>query len=101
MEDERYLLEMTAREAAEEMGITLEQLAFYFKMYIGMDFRSWRKHIRIEKSKILMRQMPHLNYSTIGEYVGIPDRGNFRREFYEVCGMWPSEWKERNVNQSR
>ncbi|MCQ2170033.1 MAG: helix-turn-helix domain-containing protein [Bacteroidales bacterium] len=92
---------MTPREAAEEMGISVEQLSFYFKMYEKMEFRCWRKHLRIEKAKTIILNNPHLSMSAVGEYVGIPDRGNFRREFYEVCNEWPSKWKEANVNQSK
>ncbi len=99
VEEERYLLEMTPREAAEELGTSMEQMSFYFRMYVGTEFRCWRKQMRIEKAKIIMKLKPELPFSTIGEYVGISDKGNFRRQFYEVCHEWPAQWKERNVKR--
>ncbi|MCQ2174067.1 MAG: helix-turn-helix domain-containing protein [Bacteroidales bacterium] len=93
----RYLVEMSIGEAADELGLDHTQLAFYFRFYEHTEFRIWRKRMRIEYACRLMKERPDLPLSSIGEYVGIPDRSNFRREFYEICGMFPSEWKEQNV----
>lgn len=90
---------MSTREAAEELGLETAQLSFYFRFHKHTEFRIWRKEMRIRYACRLMKERPDLPVSTIGEYVGIPDRSNFRREFYEVCGMFPSEWRERHCRR--
>lgn len=96
VKNKRHLLEMTASEAAEEMNLSREQMAYYFRMYKGQDFRSWRKTMRIKEACRLIRERQDLPFSVIGEYVGISDKSNFRREFFEVCGVLPAEWKRRH-----
>lgn len=92
----RHLLEMTPQQAAEELHLSQEQLAYYFRMHKKSAFRVWRKVQRIKAACELMKERTDLPFSTVGEYVGIPDKSNFRRAFYEVCGMYPADWKKRH-----
>lgn len=96
VENGRYLLEMTSQEAAEELHLSQEQLAYHFRMHKKAEFRVWRKTMRIKAACELMKERVDLPFCTVGEYVGIPDKSNFRRAFYEVCGMYPAEWKKRH-----
>lgn len=93
-----YLLETTQREVADELKLSLEQLAYHFRMYKKLPFRVWRKHMRIKAACSLMKERPDLPLYAVGEYVGIPDKSNFRRAFYEVCGKYPLEWKKKHCH---
>ena len=80
---------------AEELGISMEQLSYYCRSVLGVHFLTWRKQLRIAEAQRLLRADPALSLQVVGERVGITDRTNFRRQFYEVCGCLPAEWLER------
>ena len=78
---------------ADELGVSKEQLSFYFSNRIHRRFDTWRKELRIEEAKILLVDFPDVPASAVGAMVGIPDKSNFRRQFYEQTGCTPSEWR--------
>ena len=78
---------------AEDLGVSKEQLSYFFTNRLRQRFRSWRKELRIEEAKSLLLSFPHLSASAIGAMVGIPDKSNFRKQFYELTGCTPSEWR--------
>ena len=80
-------------DVAEELGVTSQQLAWYFKNVHGTSFTQWRKQLRIEDARILMSTRPELSISQIGRMVGIPDRSNFGKRFKDVMGCMPSEYR--------
>ena len=78
---------------ADELGVSKEQLSFYFSNRIHRRFDTWRMELRIEEAKILLVDFPDVPASAVGAMVGIPDKSNFRRQFYEQTGFTPSEWR--------
>lgn len=78
---------------ATELGFSREQLSFFFSNSVRQRFSSWRKELRIEEAKALLLEYPDLPASAIGAMVGIPDKSNFRRQFQELTGCTPGEWR--------
>lgn len=78
---------------AADLNVSKEQLSYFFSHTVGQRFSSWRKSIRIEDAKILLLTRDDLSVTQIGTLVGIPDKSNFRRQFYEITGCFPCEWR--------
>lgn len=76
-----------------DLNVSKEQLAYFFSHTVGQKFLSWRKSIRIEDAKILLLTRKDLSITQIGTLVGIPDKSDFRRQFYEITGCFPFEWR--------
>ena len=92
----RYAVpDATLGDVAEEIGVSQVQLSFYFRVILGIRFSTWRKRIRIRDAKILLIQEPDKSLASIGEAVGIADKSDFRRQFREIVGMSPAEYREK------
>ena len=82
-------------DVAERFGISKEELSWYCHAIYGCGFLSIRKELRIYEAKRIIEENPFLPLNTIGEMVGITDKTNFRRQFYEVTGETPQECRDR------
>ena len=82
-------------DVAEKFGISKDELSWYCHSTYGCGFLSIRKELRIFEAKRIIEENPYLPLNTIGEMVGISDKTNFRRQFYEVTGETPQEWRDR------
>lgn len=80
-------------EIAGELNVSKEQLTYFFSHKVGKKFFSWRKCIRIEDAKVLLLTREDLSITQIGTLVGIPDKSDFRRQFHEITGCYPYEWR--------
>ena len=87
-------LNKSREETAAELGVSKELLYTYFKLKIGIDFRTWRTQLRIEEAKGLLLDSNRTSTNLIGEMVGFSDRSNFHRQFKKIVGISPKEWRE-------
>lgn len=78
---------------AGELNVSKEQLSYFFSHQVGKKFLTWRKSLRIEDAKTLLLTREDLSITQIGTLVGIPDKSDFRRQFYEITGCYPYEWR--------
>lgn len=85
--------DMSMAEVAEEFGVSEEALSFYFSSVVGERFSSFRKRLRLEEARRLICENPDSKLSHVASRVGIPDKCNFRKQFYSVYGIPPSEWQ--------
>ena len=91
--DKRWNEDRSMLETAGDIGVSQEQLSLYFRVVIGKAFLHWRKEIRIEEAKNLLLKDKSVPMLIIAESVGINDKSNFRRQFKEVTGYTPAEWR--------
>ncbi|MCR5314037.1 MAG: helix-turn-helix domain-containing protein [Bacteroidaceae bacterium] len=95
VENKRYTdTTQSVKEIAEELGVSYNFLTFYFAQTVGEQFRMWRRSLRIEEAKRLLKEEPELSIPEIGEQVGYNDRGNFYRHFTQSVGLTPTAYKE-------
>ncbi len=80
-------------QVAEALDICHEQLSAYFILRFGQHFLRWRKEVRIEEAAKLLLSDRDIPTAIIGEAVGISDKSNFRKQFKQVKGCTPSEWR--------
>jgi len=98
IEEKGYRDEMDITETAAALGVSAQQLSYYFKHVVGKPFTQWRKEMRIEDAKVLLKE-PDLSISEIAGLVGIPDKSNFRKRFSDVTGCTPKEWRKMQLNR--
>ncbi len=79
----------------EELHTTRQVLHEYMVRTKGMTFRTWRNRLRIEDAKQLL-QAGDIPISEIYLTVGYTDRSNFHRQFTEVTGLTPLEYRKKN-----
>ena len=97
IEDKGYRDELEVAEVADALGVSTQQLSYYFKHVMGKSFTQWRKEMRVEDAKALLRDT-ELSISEIAGLVGIPDKSNFRKRFTDVAGCTPKEWRRMQLN---
>lgn len=91
--DKRWAEDKSIDEIAKDLGIKKQQLSLHFRLTTGKAFLQWRKEMRIEEAKKMLLDDRTIPTSFIGEAVGIEDKSNFRRQFKEITGCTPSEWR--------
>lgn len=84
----------TLEDVAEDIGVSPLQLAYYFRIVLRQSFQTWRKEKRIRDAQVLIAQNPEMSIAAIGYSVGITDKSNFRRQFLEVTGLTPMEYRK-------
>lgn len=87
--------EATMADVAEEFGVSVESLAFFFSHVVGERFSVIRKKLRLEEARRLICEDPECKIVVIANKVGIPDKCNFRKQFWAEYGYSPSEWRKR------
>lgn len=91
--DNKWAEDKTMAEVADELKVKRQELSLFFRVKYGQSFRQWRKTRRIEEAKKMLLEKKDIPASVIGEAVGIEDKSNFRRQFKEITGCTPTEWR--------
>lgn len=68
-------------------------LSTYINTRTGKTFREWINQLRIEEAKTLMRQNPNITVNDIAQKTGFTDKSHFIRQFSNLTGASPKEWK--------
>jgi AraC-like DNA-binding protein len=89
----RWLEDKSMAETAREIGISKELLSLYFRCIVKKSFLHWRKEMRIAEAKKLLLEERSTPLLIVAESVGIGDKSNFRKQFKEVAGCTPTEWR--------
>ena len=92
--DGPFLPLASVSEAARSMGVDDFDLDHYCKTSLKCGFLHWRKQYRIRKAADLIREDPYRSLNSIASEVGIDDKTNFRRAFYDITGILPGEYRE-------
>ena len=85
----------TLEDIAADMGVPSDQLSAYIHIHERRHVLAWRKELRIREAMALLRLHPELPISVVGQLVGIPYKSNFKRQFADVVGMCPRDWRGR------
>ena len=89
----RWMEDASLQDVADEIGIDKVHLSYWFRVHTGQSFLRWRTGMRIEEAKTLLLKERNLPTGIIGEAVGISDRSNFKRQFRELTGCTPAQWR--------
>ena len=100
--EKRYCkTDMSMSDVAEEFGVSVEALAFYFSHVVGERFSVVRKNLRLEEARRMICENPDSKIVVVANKVGIPDKCNFRKQFHTAFGYSPSEWKRRCMEMKK
>lgn len=91
--------DVTVEEIIDILGVSRQDFLAYFKNVLGTQFRTWRRHIRIEAAMRLIDADPAVSVSEIIESVGYSDRSNFHKHFQSVAGVSLKEYREAATNK--
>ena len=95
VKEKRYrAYDKTREEIARELNTSKEMLHLFFVTHIGLDFKTWRTHLRIEEAKGLLLENPEMSINIVAELSGFSDRSNFHRQFTKIVGCSPKQWRE-------
>lgn len=89
----------TVPEIAADIGVEPDHLSRFIRIQADQSVLGWRKCLRIEEAKKLLRDYPSLPVSSVAAMVGIGDKANFKRQFTEMVRMSPLEWRRQGEKQ--
>ena len=81
-------------DVCRRIGLTRFELTWVSKSVYGENFLTLRKRMRIAEAARLLLEDNEEPIAVVAVRVGIPDKSNFRRQFAEVMGLTPQEWRD-------
>ncbi|WP_167746924.1 response regulator [Cohnella luojiensis] len=84
---------------ADYLGISGSYFSLLFKQHVGETFVEYVTKQRMEMAKSLLA-LSDKSVTQVGQMVGYAERRYFTRVFSKYTGMLPSEFRERQQNQS-
>lgn len=90
---EHYQEQVTLNEVAEHTFVSTYYISRLFRKEMGKNFVDCLNEIRIEKAKLLLKDIRYKTYE-VAESVGIPDAHYFSRLFKKHVGVTPTEFRE-------
>ena len=93
--------DMSVADVAEEFGVSVEDLAYYFSTVVGERFSTVRKRLRLEEARRIICEHPEYKLVVVANRVGILDKCNFRKQFYSVYGYSPRDWQKQCADMKK
>ena len=93
IKEKRWTEDATLSEVAQSLGIDKDYLSKYFRRRYGKSFLQWRKEVRIKEARHLLAKDKRMPTALLGESVGINDKSNFKRQFRDLNGCTPAQWR--------
>ncbi|MFS3007306.1 helix-turn-helix domain-containing protein [Bacteroides thetaiotaomicron] len=76
----------------DSFGVSQSFFRQYMKDHYGMDFRPWRKELRLREAARLFTENPGYTIEEVCEMVGYNNSGNFNRDFKKMMEMTPKSY---------
>ena len=89
--------DITLGSLALELKTNRTYLSGYINNYKNCNFKTWISRLRIEEAQRLLVENPTLPVATVGEMVGIEDKSSFFRQFMNVTGKTPGEYRQKYI----
>jgi AraC-like DNA-binding protein len=89
---------MSAREAGSHLGICEGHFLRLFKQELGITFRRYKREARITGIVDLLTDNL-LAVKEVASAAGYEDVSNFHRDFKQVRGMSPRQWKMNELSK--
>ena len=87
--------EQSLADVAEAIDVSPDSLSYFCTTVLGDRFTTFRKRLRIEEAHRIIKEHPDYRIVKVAYMVGILDKGNFRKQFYEFYHCSPSEWQQK------
>ena len=76
-----------------DLDVTHDELKHFCAFKFGKPFLTWRKELRMEEAKELLQDHPDIPICHIAFDLGFSDKSNFRKQFKDIVGCSPGEWR--------
>jgi AraC-like DNA-binding protein len=101
--EKRYYLNpgITIEEIAQKLNISRLILSKFINSEENKNFNSWINSMRIADSQQLMTENPDLSILQVSEQMGYSEQTNFSRQFKLITGDSPTEWRQKNLFETK
>ena len=87
---------ITLDNLASDLNTNRTYLSRHINAAMGCNFKTWISNLRIEDAKRLLLEEPNLPAVSVGELVGISDKSSFFRQFMNVVGATPGDYRDKH-----
>lgn len=91
---------LTLESLSKELMTNQNYLSKYINLTYGQNFKSWINSLRIGEAQQILISAKDISLSEIPDMVGIPSRSTFYRQFMNVTGMSPVEYRRQFAGES-
>lgn len=89
--------DITLDNLATDLNTNRTYLSRHINSALGCNFKTWIRTLRIEDAKRLLIKEPFIPIGSIGEMVGIADKSSFFRQFMNITGTTPRDYRKKGV----
>jgi YesN/AraC family two-component response regulator len=94
--DENYTqVGMNVFEVGEKYGMSSYYLSRMFKNHSGIKLGTYINNLRIERSKVLLKENPTMKIEDISLAVGFENRRTFLKNFKDIVGITPTQYRNK------
>lgn len=97
--DVHFRKKLSAESLAKRFGISRAALCAAFPQYTGMPLHKYIIRKRILEAQLQMRTRPGVSIAKIAQELGYTDDSTFYRNFLQVTGMTPSQFRTQCVRE--
>lgn len=90
--------EITIESLAKVLDTNRSYISEVVNIKYGMCFRDLMNKLRIEHSKKLLLEQPHMKVTIIASQCGFMGPNQFSRKFKELVGNTPAAWRNETLN---
>lgn len=87
-----YPHRITLEDIAAEVGLSANHVSALFSKVVGMGFRDYLCHVRVEESKRLLQSTDY-SLAQIAAATGFPDQSYFSKAFKRLVGISPGKYR--------
>lgn len=92
--------DLTLERLALISEISPHQLSELLNSVVGTDFRTYINRFRVEEACRMLLEEPDRNILSIGFAVGFNSKSSLNRNFKQIMGVTPAEYKNRKIDRS-
>lgn len=90
----KYINSCTLDSLAADLYTNRTYLSRYINTTMDCNFKTWISSLRIEDAKKLLIETPEIPAASVGELVGISDKSSFFRQFLNITGITPRDYRD-------
>lgn len=98
--DRNYSQPLTPDTLSRQFGLSKSVLYSSFQEVTGLSLHKYIAKRRITEAQTLIRSRPELQLGQIAALVGYQDLSTFYRNFLRICGISPSQYRDRFTTEN-